>query len=145
MTESPNISLDDPYVRHAGTRPTDVGAERAAVEQDGHELDNHVGVRHASALYTGAYGAARALVVRALGDRADTVSICHQRSEITYSNIPVGPIVSGARRRDPDRWDEAAASLDAGRPAEVATDVVSTNEQGRTVVTLESHWRVEPR
>lgn len=129
----------DPYVLRAGAHVAEASAERAVVEQPGlRELDNHLGIRHASALYTAMYAAAQALVRAAAGDagRARLTS-----SVTTYPFVPVGLIRSVA---EPAGGDWAALGGELAAAAELRVRVESSNEDGRTVSTLDSSWRVEP-
>jgi hypothetical protein len=131
----------DPYAERAGTRVTEATPERAVVEQPGmRELDNHLGIRHASALYTTMYAASQALVRAAAGD---TGRARLTESVTTYPYIPVGLVTSVAEPAG-GAWDTLGADLAEGRPAELKVRVESSNEDGRTVSTLDSTWRVEP-
>ena len=129
----------DPYAERAGARVAEAGPERAVVEQPGlRELDNHLGIRHASALYTAMYAASQALVRAAAGDAG---SARLTESVTTYPFVPVGLITSVAEPAGGD-WD--ALGGDPGDPVELRVRVESSNEDGRVVSTLESTWRVEP-
>ena len=116
----------DPYSERAQVRIVDATPERAVSEQPGlRELDNHLAIRHASALYTAMYAAARALAVAAAGE-SELPRLAE--SVTTYPAVPVGLITSVAE------WD--------GDPAERRTRVVASNEDGRTVATLDATWTV---
>jgi acyl-coenzyme A thioesterase PaaI-like protein len=131
----------DPYAERAGARVTEASPERAVVEQPGlRELDNHLGIRHASALYTTMYAAAQALVRAAAGD---TARARLTDSVTTYPYIPVGLVTSVAEPAGGD-WVALAGEIEAGRGADLKIRVESSNEDGRTVSTLDSSWRVEP-
>lgn len=132
----------DPYAERAGTRVTEASPERAVVEQPGlRELDNHLGIRHASALYTTMYAAAQALVRAAAGDAGSRAQLTS--STTTYPFVPVGLITSVAEPAG-GGWDTLAGELEAGRPAELSVRVESSNEDGRVVSTLDCSWRVDP-
>jgi hypothetical protein len=129
----------DPYTQRAHSRVVEATPERAVVEQPGlRELDNHLGIRHASALYTTMYAAAQALVRAAVGESA---SARLTASTTTYPYVPVGLITSVA---EPAGGDWEALRGGAASPAELQVRVESANEDGRTVSTLDSTWRVEP-
>lgn len=127
---------ESPYAAHVGTRLLDASPQRAVVEQPAlGELDNHVGIRHASALYAAAWAASHALVRAALGERA---SAWLDASEIRYEQVPLGPITTVAEPAGGD-WD---APVREG--AELRATAISTNEHGKTVVALDTTWRVGP-
>jgi hypothetical protein len=96
------------------------------VEQpDEPELGNHVGIRHASALHAAAYGAGRALVLESAGDREVELA----SAEIAYVNVAMGPLRFVAEPREvPD--------------GDFGTSVVGTDENGKTVVTVDAVWNV---
>ena len=132
---------NDRYAEQAMTRLVEATPERAVTEQPGAlELDNHLGIRHASALYTTMYAASRALVLAALGGAgsarlADSVT--------TYPFIPLGPVTSVAEPEGKG-WDSLAEEIAAGRDVELRTAVTATNEDGRTVATLAATWTAGP-
>ncbi len=139
-----DVKGQDRYGEYCRTRLVEVAHERVVAEQPADpEVDNHVKVRHASALYAAAYETARQLVLAALGDRADSVEVGLVDSEIAYSQVGLGVVTSTAERQG-EGWESLAEALDAGRPAEVETSVVSTNEDGKAVVTLGARWSVAP-
>jgi hypothetical protein len=133
---------NDPYSEHAQTRLVEATPDRAVTEQPGlRELDNHLAIRHASALYTTMYAASRALVLAAVGETPASARLAE--SVTTYPYVPVGLITSVAEP-DGDGWESLTAELDAGRAVELAASVTASNDDGRTVATLAATWRVEP-
>src|SRR5881392_3987667 len=88
---------NDAYAAYCRATVLEAGPERAAVEQPPEpEVDNHVKVRHASALYTAAYEAARQLVLAALGERAGSAEVRLADSEIRYTAVGLGLLKSTA-------------------------------------------------
>lgn len=139
-----DVKGQDRYGEYCRTRVVEVGPERAVVEQPpDQEVDNHVKVRHASALYAAAYEAARQLVVAALGDRADSVEVGLLDSDIAYSQVGLGVVTSTAEPTG-DGWASLAEDVEGGRPVELETSVLSTNEDGKTVVKMGARWSVAP-
>ena len=135
---------NDPYAERAHSTLTEATPQRAVVEQPGlRELDNHLGIRHASALYTCMYAAARALVLAAAQELDGAGEARLEESTTTYPFVPVGLITNTATRSG-DGWEQAAASLAGGEPARVGVDVDATNEDGRTVATLATVWSIQP-
>lgn len=132
---------NDQYCKQAMTQLAEASPERAVTEQPGAlELDNHLGIRHASALFTTMYAASRALVLAAVGEAGTAQFV---ESTTTYPFIPLGPVTSTAEPEG-EGWDSLGAELEGGRAVELRTAVTSANEDGRTVSTLGATWRVEP-
>jgi hypothetical protein len=124
------------YAERASAKVLEASPEVAVVEQAAApELENHVGVRHASALYVGAFEASRALVLEAAGEHGARLSLEHV--EIAYEQMPIGVITSRAERAG-EGWE----AID-GNGARLETLVTSTNEAGKTVARLSARWRVE--
>lgn len=127
----------------SGVRVVETTADRVVVEQPAvRELDNHVGVRHASALFVAAHEAARLLVLEALRGadaRAEPFLI---DSEISYETMPVGTITSTA-----EPTGEAWGPVIAGHrddADELVASVISSNSEGKTVTSLVTRWRLGP-
>src|SRR3954465_13337980 len=128
-----DLTTSDPYSDHVLSRVAGATPARAVVEQPMEpEVDNHVKVRHASALYTAAYEAARQLVLAALGDRAASVEVRLADSEIKYSAGGLGLLTSTAESRGAG-WDTLSEHLDAGRDAELESFVSTDDPGGKTV------------
>ncbi len=137
------VEQPDPFVEHTYARVVEAGPERAVVEQPpARALDNHLAVRHASALYAAAYEASRTLVLAAAAATGERVTIAPRRSELVYKAMPLGSIRSTATPAGPG-WNTLAADLRGGAAVELATTVESTNEEGKAVVNVELSWRVE--
>ncbi|MDQ3934945.1 MAG: DUF4442 domain-containing protein [Actinomycetota bacterium] len=132
------------FAERVHARLVAAGPQRVVVVQP-HlpELANHIGVRHAGALYAGAYEAARALVLAALGELASRVRLSVAESRIQYEAMGVGPVTSVAATRG-EGWESLHDDAATGRAATLETAVVSTGPGGETVVTLDLTWRVEP-
>lgn len=129
----------DPYVEYAQTTLTEASPERAVVEQPAASfLDNHVGVRHASALFTAGHEAARALVLATLGGRDDVRAELVQ-SDVHYSNVGFGTVTSEAEPVG-DGWSAAGD----GQPVELEALVTGRDEAGKTVFTVSERWSLTP-
>jgi hypothetical protein len=140
-----DLATSDPYSDHVLSRVTEATPARAVVEQPMEpEVDNHVKVRHASALYTAAYEAARQLVLAALGDRAASVEVRLAGSEIKYTAVGLGLLTSTAEPRG-GGWDTLSEDLDAGRDAELESFVSTDDPGGKTVATLAARWTISRR
>jgi hypothetical protein len=139
-----DLTSKDRFVEYAGTIVAQATPERAVVDQPAADfLDNHVGVRHASALFTAGHEASRALVRMALGDAADAVRAELLESEVSYVNVGFGRIESSAEPAG-EGWEDARAAIEAGRAVELAVDVTGTDEKGKVVVTVAERWRLAP-
>ncbi|HEX8066919.1 MAG TPA: DUF4442 domain-containing protein [Thermoleophilaceae bacterium] len=137
---SPRAQATDPFGEHTRSRVVDARPERAVVEQPAvRELDNHVGVRHASALHAAGYAASRALIAAALGELAESRSVRLVESDVSYASVGLGPLTTTAEPTGRG-WD----ALADGSSVTLASTVTTTNEQSRTVARLELSWAVEP-
>jgi hypothetical protein len=143
------VALDlmgnDAYAAYCRTTVVEAGPARAVVEQPPDpEVDNHVKVRHASALYAASYEAARQLVLAALGERAASAEMRLADSEIAYKQVGLGVVTSTAVPEGPG-WDTLAADLDGGEDVQLDCTVDSLDPGGKTVVTLTTRWAISRR
>jgi hypothetical protein len=123
----------DPFVAGAGIATLEADADRAVVQQGAAEvLDNHVGVRHASALFTAGHQAARALLTAALGGRARLELL---ESDVHYVNVGFGLLTSTARPAG-GAWPPLDAPV-----LELEVDVTTEDEQGKMVAQIAERWR----
>jgi hypothetical protein len=112
-------------------------------QSDRPELQNHVGVRHASALFAGAYDALRLLVHRAVAQTPTPASIRLVQAHIEYTNLPMGEILTTAEPTG-EAWTELADRLAAGRPVSLEASAISRIAGASPVATLHTIWRVCP-
>jgi acyl-coenzyme A thioesterase PaaI-like protein len=139
-----DLTAAEPYSGHLRARVVEASPERAVVEQPADpEVDNHVKVRHASALYTAAHEASRQLLLATLGERAQSVRIGVADSEIAYRSVGLGVLTTTAERSG-EGWDSLEADLDAGKSVQLENAVVATGEDGKPVITFEARWTVSP-
>lgn len=136
-------AADDRFSNRLATRLIAAGPDRAVVEQppDG-ALANHVGVRHASALWGAGFAASRALVLAALGDRAPDADMRLAESEITYERVGLGVITATAEPAGP-AWARLPETLGPGAGVALRTEVISRGEDGKVVVRLALTWTIE--
>jgi acyl-coenzyme A thioesterase PaaI-like protein len=135
-----DLTGTDPYSEYLLSTVTEASATRAVVEQPMEpEVDNHVKVRHASALYAAAYEAARQLLMAALGERAEDVEARLEDSEIKYTSVGLGMLTSVAEPQG-EGWDELADG-----DATVESFVTTTDPDGKTVATLWTRWAISRR
>lgn len=119
--------------QRAGTTVVEEAPERAVVVQgDEPALSNHVGVRHASALYLAALEASRRLALATAREQRHDASVELAESDIRYGAVPTGTIVCTAVR-----------SADPPRPGAVDVHVVAESD-GREVAALSARWTVGP-
>jgi acyl-coenzyme A thioesterase PaaI-like protein len=138
-----DVTARDPYGEHLRVTLVEAGPERAVVEQPADpEVDNHVKVRHASALYTAAYEASRQLLLAALGEHAASVDLVVADSEIAYKAVGLGVLRSVAEPQG-EGWDRLGGRVDS--PLELETSVVTSDPGEKAVVTLRLRWSVTPR
>jgi hypothetical protein len=135
----------DPFVAYTRTNIAEVSPKRVVVEQPAApELDNHVGVRHASALHSAGYEASRALVVAALGERHRSEDLRLEESEISYTAVGLGPLTSIAEPEGKG-WDKlpvgSAEDMDG---ISLDSTVTTTNQEGKVVARLRLRWTLAP-
>jgi len=118
-------------VAYAATSLVEVERGRAVVTQPAAAfLDNHVGVRHASALYTAAYEAARALVLGAEGTSAPRLV----EARMDYRNVGFGSITAIAEPAG-DGWLAGATTVDVA--------VTASDDAGKTVFSASLRWTLD--
>jgi Domain of unknown function (DUF4442) len=123
----------DPFIAGAGITTLEADADHAVVQQGAAEaLDNHVGVRHASALFTAGHQASRELLAAVLGVRARLELL---ESDVHYVNVGFGLLTSTARPAG-GAWPP----LD-GRVLELEVEVTTEDEHGKTVAKIVERWR----
>lgn len=138
------VQATEPFVEYLSTRVVEAGPARAVVEQPAvRELDNHVGVRHASALHAAGYEASRALIAAALGPGAVFARAFLAGSDISYTAVGLGLLTTTAEPSGAG-WDTLAIDLAAGSAVTLTSVVRTTDEEGKTVAKLEVSWTVEP-
>ncbi|HEX5376170.1 MAG TPA: DUF4442 domain-containing protein [Solirubrobacterales bacterium] len=129
------------FVAYTRATIAEVSSTRVVVEQPAApELDNHVGVRHASALHSAGYEASRALVAAALGERHRSGDLRLEESEISYTAVGLGPLTTTAEPTG-EGWDR----LPVESPGEMhgitlTSTVTTTNEEGKVVARLRVRW-----
>jgi hypothetical protein len=133
----------EPFLRSAGVRLTDCGPDRATVVQPSlPELENHVGVRHASALHAAGYAAARALSEAAAATAARPARLRLKQSAIAYKAMGLGELETIA---EPDEdWAAAIADLGGGEPAVLRCNATTRNERDQVVAELQLEWIATP-
>lgn len=130
----------EPFVSYARATVTEARPARVVVEQPAApELDNHVGVRHASALHSAGYEASRALVAAAAGGIWEG-QIRLEQSEIEYVAVGLGKLTTCAEPTG-DGWDRLSTEpAEALARLTLTASVTTTNEEGKVVARLELSW-----
>jgi Domain of unknown function (DUF4442) len=135
----------EPFLVMAGVRVSACSLERAIVTQPATaELENHVAVRHASALYAAGYAAARALAVAAIAAAGTDAKLRLRQSEIAYKSMGVGELETVSEPAG-EGWEAAIEQLRGGDPVALRCAVTTRNEQGQVVAELSVEWGVAPR
>lgn len=128
----------DTYCEFMCVRVVAANPREATVEQaDDERLGNHLLVKHASALYAGAFAAARALVLAALAEHRPGASCELTSSELSYRRIPQGVVTSRATPAGAG-WE----LLTGDDPLELHTAVASVGDDGKVALELSAAWRV---
>jgi acyl-coenzyme A thioesterase PaaI-like protein len=127
----------DRFIDWLETRVVESTPAKSVVQQpDAPPLGNHVGVRHASAIYAAAYEASRALVRAALGERADSAPVALIGTSIAYTRVGMGPLTFVAEPEG-DGWDTVADGA-----GELTVSVTGTDQNGKTVASMTARWSV---
>jgi Domain of unknown function (DUF4442) len=129
----------EPFLAMAGVRMADCDSDRAVVIQPPvPELENHVGVRHASALHAAGYAAGLALAEAAVAGLDRDVRLRLQGSEIAYKAMGLGELETVAEPAG--GWGAQLEQLRAGSPVELACTATTTNAEGKAVAELTLTW-----
>jgi acyl-coenzyme A thioesterase PaaI-like protein len=141
---SDHLRRRDPFVEYAGSRVLEADSRHAVVEQQpAPELDNHVGVRHAGALFAIGYAASRALVAAGLGAEAESTEVQMLDSEVIYEKAAFGSLTATAEPAADD-WDSLLSRILDGQAAQLPTSVMLRNEEGKTVTSMTICWQATP-
>jgi hypothetical protein len=120
----------DLLAERAGTHVVEATSERAIVVQaDAPALSNHVGVRHASAVYLAALAAAQRLVTAVTPERWEDSEARLIECDMRYGAVPTGTIVFTAVCAEGSVVDEG----------DVRVRVVAEVD-GREVATMSARW-----
>jgi len=134
----------EPFGERAGVRVVDASPRRVVVRQAAASaLENHVGVRHASALHAAAYEAARLLVAAAIDRPALAASVRLRESDIAYVAVGLGALTTTAEPSGAG-WDSLRVELAAGAGVALDCAVTTSDAQGKTVAQVRARWIVEP-
>ncbi len=143
-TQRPGEHSADTFGERAGVLVLEQTAALVTVTQgDRPELQNHVGVRHASALFAGAYDAVRLLVHEAVAQTHITANIKLAQAHIEYTNLPMGEILTTAEPTG-EAWSKLADELATGRPVSLEASAISRIAGAGPVATLHTTWHVCP-
>lgn len=130
----------DPFVTQTQSRLVEASPRRAVVEQPAAAaLDNHVGVRHASALHAAGYEASRALLSASL-DGPGRRDLSLVESEIEYTAVGLGPLTTVAEPAG-DNWTRLGDLTEGGRVT-LDTAVTTSDAEGKPVARLRLSWSV---
>lgn len=140
-----NLRSPDPLIEFAGCSVVEADASHAVARQPASsELDNHLGARHAGALFTVGYAASRALVAAALGPNSEAVNAQMVDGDITYEKVVGVEAVAATAEPAADDWQALLTRISAGEAVQLRTAVTLRNEQGKTVTAMSVCWRVSP-
>lgn len=130
-----------PFVGHLGIEVTALSpGEATAVLPDGPELANHVGSRHAGALFTVAETASGAAFVGAFAERMGDLTPLAHSAEISYERIAMGQITAIGRLGV--AAEDALRTLDAEGKVEFPCEVELHDADGNRVATATVRWHV---
>ncbi len=135
----------DPFASFGSSSVLEADSSHAVAEQrSSGELDNHVGTRHAGALFAVGYAASRAMVVAALGQSAGPLGLRLIDSEVVYEKAATGAITAIAEPGCGD-WESLLSRAAEGEETQLPTAVTLRDEDGHPVTTMSVLWQVAPR
>jgi uncharacterized protein (TIGR00369 family) len=130
-----------PFAKFLGLEINRVGEGEALVTlPDRPELANHVGSRHAGALFTAAEAASGAAFLGAFVERLADVVPLTRSAEISYERIAKGPIEAHATLGMPAA--EALAKLDSEGKVVFPCAVALTDSDGQQVASASIEWHL---
>ena len=131
-----------PFIRHVGLELQQVEPGRAVVLlPDEEHLANHVGSRHAGALFTAGETASGGAFVGAVAERLAELRPLVRGASITYTKVARGPITATGTLDRP--VDELLAAVEGDGAVDFAIDVHLTDESGDLVARMNVEWNVK--
>jgi hypothetical protein len=136
--------VGEPFLTAAGVQVAECEGDRTVVLQAPlSELENHVGVRHASALHTAGYAAGLALVEAAVAGLGIEADLRLQSSEIAYKAMGLGELETVARPGG-EGWEGELERLCSGAGVELVCTATTTNAESKAVAELTLTWLASP-
>jgi acyl-coenzyme A thioesterase PaaI-like protein len=137
------MSSADPLIEFAGCSVLEADPNRAVVSQSpSPELTNHIGARHAGALFTVGYAASRALVEAAVEARDGDLEAQMSKGEVVYEKVVMADTVAATAEPAADDWPQTLAQVSSSEPARLQTTVTLRNESDVTVMVMSVGWEV---
>jgi acyl-coenzyme A thioesterase PaaI-like protein len=136
-----SIQASSAYTEHVGieVQPSASGIGAVTVPE-GEHLNNHVGSRHAGALFSMGDAAAAALLEATFpSDFVRTLVSGHQK--ISYERMAKGPLRACARLADGTGID-AVLTIGAGRVSSFEVEIEIVDEDDRVVALMSVEYRV---
>lgn len=134
----------DPLIEFAGCTVVEADAGHAVARQPAApELGNHIGARHAGALFTVGYAASRALVAAAMGPRAEDLNAQMVESEVVYEKLAGAETVAATAEPAADDWQMQLNRVSEGEAADLQTAVTLRNEDEKTIMVMSVRWQVD--
>ena len=133
-----------PFARHTGVAIEEVGEGTArALLPESDETLNHLGSRHAGALFTLGEAASGAALAGGFAERILELQLIAGGAEIAYAKVAKGPIVAEARIGG-ELAELTKQLADAGK---VQFPVLATlsDRDGVAVATMKVEWHVRER
>lgn len=131
-----------PFNRHLGLELQQIEAGRAVVLlPDEEHLDNHIGSRHAGALFGAGEAASGGAFLGAFGERLAELRPLVRDAKIAYTKVARGPITATGRLDRPA--EELLAAVDADGSVDFPIEVDLTDEKGDLVARMDVAWNVK--
>jgi len=143
-TASGRLRRLDPLIEFAGCSVVEADAAHAVARQPAApELGNHIGARHAGALFTVGYAASRALVAAAMEPHAEQLNAQMVESEVIYEKVAGAETVAATAEPAAGDWQTQLAGISEGEAVDLHTAVTLRNEDEKTIMVMSVRWRVE--
>jgi len=138
------LMAKDPLLDIADCKVVEANASRAVVEQPAApELANHMGARHAGALFSVGYAASRALVASAIGPNSKQAEAQMVESEVIYEKVAGAETVAATAEPGGEDWRAQLTTVSEGGAADLQTAVTLRNEDEKTIMVMSVRWQVD--
>lgn len=136
------VFVESPFTSHVGIEVKQAAWGSGGVMAAGDHLDNHVGSKHAGALFSAGDCAGAALIASTFS--TEVASRLAVRSErIQYERMAKGPVSAGARLMSQVPEADLVHEVALGRVKSFEVEVTTTDEQGKVVATMTLEYYLE--
>lgn len=136
------VFVESPFTSHLGIEVRQAAWSSGCVTAEGDHLDNHVGSKHAGALFAAGDCAGAALIATTFP--SEVASRLGVRSErIEYERMAKGPVSASARLVSQVQEADIVHQVVLGRVKSFEVEVAVTDVAGRVVATMMLEYYLE--